>query len=446
MATLAPTEEADLTTKEEVETSADAHRSKIAPDDPRLRLSRARGRTLRKGPALALVLCLLGVILVSLVVALEPASKSASKRGDSSETTAATVPVVPDAIRHAADKPPLIGPPLHLAAHAADGGLPVTEGPIPELPRSSRAGATDLHESSSDHTKQLEAEQEWKARSSGVLFEVGGSTDNNPAPDSPAVHLPSESPRPANGAGSSSASSASDDPNLQERKNAFLDQLGAAKTKGSLEARVEKPRSPYEIEAGSIIPAVLLTAINSDLPGPVVGQVRENVYDTVTGNYLLIPQGSRLLASYDSMVAWGQERVLVCWNRLIFPNGDSLSLDCMPAADLDGRAGLTDDVDEHWGRLIKGAAISSLLAATSQAVAGNTEGFSPTVPQMWARSAGSEINGIGQRLTARNLNIQPTITVRPGYSVNVMVTKDLVVAPYRSGSSTLSARPREVRP
>jgi type IV secretory pathway VirB10-like protein len=445
MATLAPTEETTLPADSETESEPppDPHRSKIAPDDPRLRISRARGRTLRKGPALALMLCLLGVILMSLIIALEPASKTGAKKGDATETPAATAPVVPDAIRFAADRPPVVGPPLHLRVH--DAGTNETEGLEPEGARGHGNGSGHGRESSAaERNQQFEAEQDWKARTSGVLFESGGMAEGAHSMPSPTSPTGTEAVRSPSGA--SSASSASDDPNFQEHKNAFLDQLGASKMKNSLGASVEKPVSPYEIQAGSILPAVLLTAINSDLPGPVIGQVRENVYDSVSGNYLLIPQGARILASYDSMVAWGQERVLVCWNRLIFPNGDSLSLECMPAADLDGRAGLTDDVDEHWGRLIKGAAISSLLAATSEAIAGNSEGFNPTVPQMWARSAGSDINGVGQKLTARNLNIQPTITVRAGYSVNVMITKELVVPPYKSTISSSSGRSAASKP
>jgi type IV secretion system protein VirB10 len=250
--------------------------------------------------------------------------------------------------------------------------------------------------------------------------------------------LPSSAPAERS---SQDARPASDDPNLQGRKNSFLDSEGATKTTSALRTRVEHPRTPFEVKAGTILPAVLITAINSDLPGPVIGQVRENVYDTVSGNYLLIPQGARLLAQYDSMVAWGQERVLVCWNRLLFPNGDSIVLECMPAADLSGAAGLTDGVDEHWGRILKGAAISTLLAATTQAVAGNTEGFQPTIPQMWARGAAGEMNQVGQQLTRRNINIQPTITVRPGFSVNVMVNKDLVFATPYGGAATPARRP-----
>jgi type IV secretion system protein VirB10 len=172
------------------------------------------------------------------------------------------------------------------------------------------------------------------------------------------------------------------------------------------------------------------------LPGPVIGQIRENVYDTVSGNFLLVPQGSRLLAQYDSMVSWGQERVLLCWHRLLLPDGDSLNLACMPAADLAGAAGLTDQVDEHWFRIIKGAAVASLLAATTQAAAGNTAGLNPTVPQIWASGAAGNMNQVGQQLTRRDLNVQPTITVRPGYAINVIVTKDIVLPPYPDPANT----------
>ena len=189
-----------------------------------------------------------------------------------------------------------------------------------------------------------------------------------------------------------------------------------------------------------MLPAVLITAINSDLPGPVVAQVREHVYDTVTGDHLLVPQGSRLIAQYDSMVAWGQERVLLCWNRLILPNGDSLDLQCMPAADLKGAAGLADEVDEHWWRILKGAAVATLLSAGTAFAAGDTTSYNPTVGQVMARSASGEIGQVGAQLTRNNLSIQPTITVRPGFSVNVIVTKDMIVPPYPDPPRALGLR------
>jgi type IV secretion system protein VirB10 len=187
-----------------------------------------------------------------------------------------------------------------------------------------------------------------------------------------------------------------------------------------------------------VIPTVLLTGINSDLPGQVIAQVRENLYDTVTGNHLLIPQGSRLLAAYDSMVAWGQERVLVCWNRLIRPDGSSLALECMPGVDLAGYAGFADQVDNHWWRTLGGVVLGSLLAATAQRSQGDVTGFQPSFPQIWASNAAGQINQAGQQLTQKSLQLQPTITIRPGFSVNVVVNKDLVIHPYNSKDLVIS--------
>jgi type IV secretory pathway VirB10-like protein len=418
----------------EVATPADPHVSKIAPDDPRLRIRAVRGRTLKKGPAIALVVALGGTLAVSLIASLLPSPKgSETKKSEPESTASPPTPVVPDAIRNAPERvgPPRPPPPTdrlsvvslpddrsRRAAFAAssDDTLPPAE---PAAPRAPSA------------TRDLRAEENLRARASAILFEPqrGGATPSSAAPA--ANSAPAAPPLPFAEHGSSPGVTADTDPNLQARKNAFLDSEGATKTTDYLQTRLVHPRSPYEVKAGTVIPAVLITAISSDLPGPVVGQVRENVYDTTTGNFLLIPQGARLLAHYDSMVAWGQERVLVCWNRLIFPNGDSISLECMPAADLQGAAGLTDDVDEHWGRILKGVAVASLLAATTQAVAGNTEGFNPTVPQVWARGAAGEVGQAGQQITRRNISIQPTINIRAGFSVNVIVTKDLALpSPY----------------
>jgi type IV secretion system protein VirB10 len=278
-----------------------------------------------------------------------------------------------------------------------------------------------------------------RARASGLHFDVQARTGGvgESGASAAGAALPFAAPRRSGGEVSPLASreearerdeDGQADPNLQARKNAFLE---GKRSKEVLSTSVEAPRSPFEVKAGSVIPAVLLTAINSDLPGPVIGQVRENVYDTVTGNHLLIPQGAKLLATYDSMVAWGQERVLVCWNRLLFPDGRSIALECMPAADLQGAAGLTDEVDEHWWRILKGVGAASLLAATAQGVAGNVQGFNAPVPQLWARGAAQEVNSAGQQLLRRNIQIQPTITVRPGFSVNVLVTRDMILPPPR---------------
>ncbi len=388
--------------------AVDPHAPKLSPDDPRLRVARPAARTLRAGPLVAVAAGLLCAVMIAIALAMQPPRAASS---DHPEPSAATAPpVVPDSIRSA---PSAAGPG---ATH-----------PDRKVPASEMHAASPGALSPEERRLELDRERELQARSAGVLFPAApGELPNASQPGRPAA--PEAPPTAANGAGRLPSASESD-PNLQDRKNAFVESLGS-KTSDVLSAAVEHPRSPYEVKAGTVIPALLITGINSDLPGPVIGQVREHVYDTVTGNYLLIPQGSRLLAQYDSMVAWGQERVLVCWNRLIFPNGDSINLQCMPAADLKGAAGLTDEVDEHWLRILKGAAVASLLAATATAAAGNTDTFQPTVTQSWARNAAGDINQVGQQLTRRNLMVQPTITVRPGYSVNVIVTKDMIVPPY----------------
>ena len=396
----------------------DPHAAKMAPGDPRLAVRRATSRTLRTAPVVALVGSVMGAGTLALAFAFAPSSSAGAVRAAAGSSAPPGPPVIPDSIRNAAAaKPGALAVLRDAGAAPALGRAPAAQGPTERTRR---------------------ADEELSAKSAGILFETGASASGI-ATEPPGAHLPSAAQGPVPGSGSAPASPESD-PNQQERKNAFL---GGPDSRAAtaLTARLEPPRSPYALLAGTIIPAVLMTAINSDLPGPVIAQVRESVYDTVTGNTLLVPQGSRLLAHYDSMVMWGQERVLLCWNRLILPSGDSIRLQCMPAADLQGAAGLTDQVDEHWFRLIKGAAIASLLAASTQAVAGNTEGYNPTVPQVWARNAAGNVNQVGQSITARDLSIQPTITIRPGYSVNVVVTQDIVLAPYREPGAVLGLRP-----
>ena len=240
-------------------------------------------------------------------------------------------------------------------------------------------------------------------------------------------------PTPAPGAAGGLSAGGVADPNMQQHKNDFLSRDGINNA-SYLSQSLAAPRSPYEVKAGTIIPTSLITGMNSDLPGQVVGQVRENVYDTVSGNYLLIPQGSRLLATYDSAVTFGQERVLVCWNRLIRPDGSSIPLECMPGVDLSGQAGFADQVDNHWFRIITGVALGTLVSATAQRSQGDVSGYNPTVPQLWAANAGGAVNQAGQAITQKNLAIQPTIKIRPGFSVNVIVTKDIVLAPYVGAS------------
>lgn len=179
------------------------------------------------------------------------------------------------------------------------------------------------------------------------------------------------------------------------------------------------------LQAGSVIPAALLTGIRSDRPGLVSAQVTENVYDSVTGHRLLIPQGSRLIGDYESNVGFGQRRVLLAWNRLILPDGRSLVLERQPAADPSGYAGLEDGVDYHWGGVVKAALISSLLGIGSELGSGSDSDLANAL----RRGSQDSLGRAGEQVVSRELNIRPTLTIRPGYPVRVLVTRDLVLEP-----------------
>jgi type IV secretion system protein VirB10 len=193
------------------------------------------------------------------------------------------------------------------------------------------------------------------------------------------------------------------------------------------EERLIMPASPYLIQAGSVLPAALVTGIRSDLPGQVVAQVTQDVYDTLGQGHLLIPQGSRLLGEYDNAIAFGQSRVLLAWRRLILPNGKSLILERLSAADVSGQAGLEDRTDYHFDGLLAAGALSTVLSVGAQA--GSSDSDSDIVRAI-REGAGDSISRTGQRIVERQLNITPTLTIRPGHRVRVILSKDLVLEPY----------------
>ncbi len=193
--------------------------------------------------------------------------------------------------------------------------------------------------------------------------------------------------------------------------------------------RVQAPASSFTLQAGAVIPAALLTGLRSDLPGPVTAQVTEDVYDSPTGKILLIPQGARLIGQYDAQIAFGQSRALLVWNRLIMPNGRSIVLERQPGADPEGYAGLEDEVDNHWGMLFKAAILSTLLSVGSEA--GNSNNNQNSLVQALRQGSSQSFSQVGEQVVGRSLNVQPTITIRPGFPVRVLVTHDLVLEPYR---------------
>jgi type IV secretion system protein VirB10 len=217
--------------------------------------------------------------------------------------------------------------------------------------------------------------------------------------------------------------------NRQDQKAAFVASAGDTTTRNP--ANLQMPVSPYQVMAGTVIPAALVTGINSDLPGQVIANVTEAVYDTATGRFLLIPQGSRLIGRYDSEVAFGQRRVLLVWMRLILPDTSSIALDRLPGIDPAGYAGLEDGVDWHWDRILAGAALSTLLGVGAELAAPDRSGSDGKVIVAVRQGAQDTVNQVGQEITKRNMSIQPTLTIRPGFPMRVMVSKDLILRPYQ---------------
>ena len=272
--------------------------------------------------------------------------------------------------------------------------------------------------------EQQRAAQETEAARTSRLFT--SSTSVNRAPPSPASTPPTPSGA-SEFAGDKPPIDADSIQNMQDRKLAFLNGPIDKRTVSS--ERLEGPASKYIVQAGSVIPAALLTGIRSDLPGQVTGQVTENVYDSPTGRYLVIPQGSKLTGGYDSQISFGQSRVLLIWTRLVFPNGRSIVLERQAGADPEGYAGLEDQVDYHSSRLFMAAALSTLLGVGSELGASDTDS---DVVRALRRGSSDSLNQTGQQVVRRNLNVQPTLTIRPGFPVRVIVNRDLVLAPYPS--------------
>jgi len=307
---------------------------------------------------------------------------------------------------------PKLGPPL-----PGDLGRPILE--------SQRRMATE-NGAGNDASGQLAAQDRERrlselkaARESGVL--VQGRTASVSAP----IAEPTATPTAAAPHTAGPALDPDRDPNAQGRKAQFV---GALDRKGDVNPySLTAAPSPYLLSAGSVISASLITGLRSDLPGLVTAQVTSQVFDSPTGQILLIPQGSRLIGSYDSVVAFGQKRALIVWQRIMLPDGSSLRIDNVPATDASGYAGLQDKVDFHTWALLKGVVLSTLLGVGSQlTVTGETD-----LVQAIRESTQQNVSRAGDQLTARNLNVQPTIAIRPGATVRLVVHKDLILAPWR---------------
>jgi type IV secretion system protein VirB10 len=248
------------------------------------------------------------------------------------------------------------------------------------------------------------------------------------APSNAGQTAPALAPATATAQAPATPGAGSTDLTSQDHKLSFLN--GAVDRRTTSSDRVQAPASKYILQAGAVIPAALITGLRSDLPGQVTAQVTEDVYDSPTGKILLIPQGARLVGQYDAQISFGQTRALLVWNRLIMPSGRSIVLERKPGADSEGYVGLEDEVDNHWGMLFKAAILSTLLSVGSEAgMSGNNNG---SLAEAIQQGMSQSVNQTGQQVVSRSLNVQPTITIRPGFPVRVMVTHDLVLEPYRA--------------
>lgn len=264
-------------------------------------------------------------------------------------------------------------------------------------------------------------EQELEAARTARLF---ASTQTRPASDATVAQATTET-TPRTDLASLGLAPEPATPSAQDRQLAFLDQTPDKRTVSP--DRVAAPASKNVLQAGAVIAAALITGIRSDLPGQITAQVTENVYDSPTGHILLVPQGTRLVGQYDNGVGFGQRRVLLVWTRLIFPDGRSIVLEREPGADAEGYAGLEDGVDYHWGELFKAAALSTVLSIGAQA---GSSGQESDIMRALRQGASDSISQTGQQIVQRQLNIAPTLTIRPGFPVRVIVTRDLVLEPY----------------
>lgn len=307
---------------------------------------------------------------------------------------------------------PRLGPPLPgdlgrpiLGAQSA--GQPVPAPPIAAPnPGISQEEQRRLQELESARTARLFASTETRPAATGATSQPAGTAI--PQTDLTSLGL---APQPAT-------------PSAQDRQLAFLNQPADRRTVSP--DRIAAPASVNILQAGAVISAALITGIRSDLPGQITAQVTENIYDSPTGHILLIPQGTRVIGQYDNNVQFGQSRVLLVWNRLIFPNGRSIVLERQPGADAEGYAGLQDGVDYHWWDLAKAAGLSTLLSVGAELATNDNDRLIQAI-----RNGGQDtINDAGQQIIRRQLNIAPTLTIRSGFPVRVIVTRDLVLEPY----------------
>lgn len=388
-------------------------------EDPEALVLRGRPRPavrFRRG----LIVGITGAVAVSLVtvswLALQPPSfrKAASSIDSGEERPSA---IAPDALANVPknyEDVPRLGPPLPgdlgraiLDQQRSQEPPPPPSFPGPVGPSPSGQSAVEVQRERAEAARQA-------ARTAGLMVQLGAGGPQ------PATEISASASAPSDRQSTVAAAVAA----VQQHKIQFAEGEGASVSSSRLVAAA----SPWMLSAGTVIPASLVTGLNSDLPGMVLAQVTENVRDSASGRTTLIPQGSRLIGKYDSVVAFGQRRALLIWTRLILPDGSSIELDHMPATDESGYSGVSDGVDSHTLQLLKGIGMSTLLGVGTQLSFG---GSGSDLVRALRESAQENAAHAGDQITSKNLDVQPTITVRPGWPVRALVNKDLILAPWR---------------
>ena len=400
-------------------------KSTPSPDELAIRAARAPIRRFNKKALIVVIGGASALVLGSFALAMKSPNEDGTARGSelystSNQAKAEGLTALPATYAEVKREVPTLGPPL-----PGDLGAPIL--------KAQREGRYTLHtppveigDLPSDEdmrAAELQAEQASAARQSALFFSNSGGVrlvSNNVQGTPP--RDPFEVLDRLNVA--SPASSLDQDPNLQRRKEAFVNDVADRAIYNP--HRIETPMSPWQVMAGTIIPATLLTGINSDLPGQIIGQVTEPVYDTVTGRTVLIPQGSRIIGRYDNVVAYGQSRALIVWSRIIMPDGTSIRIENLPGTDARGYAGLRDQVDRHAFRIFSTAALSSLITIGAEL----SDDDDDDITRALRNATQDGASRVGEEIVRRQLGVQPTIKIRPGWRLRIIVHQDIILQPY----------------
>lgn len=396
-----------------------------SPDELSIRAKPAPIRRFSKKALMLILGTASALVLGSFVLAMKSPKSDRARPGSelystTNQAQAEGLAALPTSYADVKREPPILGPPL-----PGDLGAPILN-----AQREGRytlvdplATAPDLE--TEEHVRA--AEQINAVRQSGLFFsKLERAPVISKSGSTPELRDPFEVIDRLSALGA--ASILEQDPNFQSRKEAFLDQTPDTAIYNP--HRLETPVSPWQVMAGTIIPATLLTGINSDLPGQIIGQVTEPVYDTVTGQTVLIPQGSRIIGRYDNVIAYGQTRALIVWNRIIMPDGTSIRIENLPGTDARGYAGLRDRVDHHTLRLFSAAALSSLITIGAEL----SDDEDDEIARALRNATQDGASRVGEDIVRRQLSVQPTLKIRPGWRLRIIVHQDIILQPYRGGS------------